>query len=52
MPRKPDYDEPLFADLPEWADVKPVEQYEGVNPVAPIFYTPECESRIHGTWRD
>ncbi|PPQ79078.1 hypothetical protein CVT25_002303 [Psilocybe cyanescens] len=41
MPKKPQYDEPLFAELPEWADVKPVEQYEGVNPVAPIFYTPE-----------
>ncbi|KAH9474730.1 Protein farnesyltransferase/geranylgeranyltransferase type-1 subunit alpha [Psilocybe cubensis] len=41
MPRKLDFDDSLFADLPEWADVTPVEQYEGVNPVAPIFYTPE-----------
>ncbi|KIJ61517.1 hypothetical protein HYDPIDRAFT_96237 [Hydnomerulius pinastri MD-312] len=34
-------DEPLFADRPEWADVVPLEQYEGVIPLAPIFYTNE-----------
>jgi len=32
---------PLFADRPEWADVVPLEQYEGATPIAPIFYTPE-----------
>lgn len=35
-------DQSLFADRPEWADVVPLEQYEGVTPIAPIFYTPEC----------
>lgn len=35
-------DQSLFADRPEWADVVPLEQYEGINPIAPIFYTPEC----------
>ncbi|KAF9078821.1 hypothetical protein BDP27DRAFT_1441192 [Rhodocollybia butyracea] len=34
--------EPLrYADRPEWNDVAPVEQYENVNPLAPIFYTNE-----------
>lgn len=27
-----------FADRPEWADVTPIEQYEGINPLAPILY--------------
>ncbi|KAG6336999.1 hypothetical protein ID866_2100 [Astraeus odoratus] len=31
----------LFAERPEWQDVVPLEQYEGVRPLAPIFYTPE-----------
>ncbi|KAF8627329.1 hypothetical protein AX15_004403 [Amanita polypyramis BW_CC] len=31
----------LFANKPEWADVVPQEQYEGGDPVAPIFYTAE-----------
>lgn len=31
-----------YAERPEWADVTPIEQYEGVNPVAPIYYSPEC----------
>ena len=35
-------DQSLFADKPEWADVVPLEQYEGTTPIAPIFYTPEC----------
>ncbi|KAF8137413.1 hypothetical protein EV363DRAFT_1428312 [Boletus edulis] len=34
-------DQGLFADRPEWADVVPIEQYEGAPPIAPIFYTPE-----------
>ncbi|KAJ3506381.1 hypothetical protein NMY22_g17270 [Coprinellus aureogranulatus] len=33
-------DPPLFASRPEWADVTPIEQYEGVNPLAPIMYAP------------
>ena len=33
----------LFADRHEWADVVPLEQYEGVNPLAPILYSPVCE---------
>lgn len=32
---------PLYAERPEWQDVTPISQYEGMNPIAPIFYTPE-----------
>ncbi|GBE88708.1 protein prenylyltransferase [Sparassis latifolia] len=32
--------ETLYADKAEWADVVPVQQYEGVAPLAPIFYSP------------
>jgi len=32
---------PLYANRLDWADVEPQEQYEGVNPLAPIFYTEE-----------
>ena len=32
----------LYAERPEWADVVPVAQYENVQPLAPIFYSPEC----------
>lgn len=38
---------PFYAERPEWADVTPVEQYEGVTPVAPIFYSPECTLLIY-----
>ncbi|EAU89761.2 farnesyltransferase/geranylgeranyltransferase type I alpha subunit [Coprinopsis cinerea okayama7 len=31
----------LFSERPEWADVVPLEQYENMNPIAPIVYTPE-----------
>ncbi|TFK73527.1 protein prenylyltransferase [Pluteus cervinus] len=31
----------LYADNPAWADVTPLPQYEGVNPLAPILYTEE-----------
>ncbi|GJE85280.1 protein prenyltransferase [Phanerochaete sordida] len=32
----------LFCERPDWTDVTPIPQYEGVsNPIAPIFYTPE-----------
>ncbi|KAJ3500519.1 hypothetical protein NLJ89_g9756 [Agrocybe chaxingu] len=34
-------DEELFSERPEWADVVPLEQYENINPLAPIFYTEE-----------
>ena len=43
MPSKAANDAPLFAERPEWADVQPLEQYEITNPIAPIFYSPECE---------
>ena len=32
----------LYAERPEWADVVPVAQYENIQPLAPIFYSPEC----------
>ena len=32
----------LYAQRPEWVDVVPIPQYEGIQPLAPIFYTPEC----------
>lgn len=35
--------QPLFADREEWKDVQPLEQYESMNPLAPIMYTRECE---------
>ncbi|THV01866.1 protein prenylyltransferase [Dendrothele bispora CBS 962.96] len=31
----------LYAEQPEWADVIPIPQYENVEPLAPILYTPE-----------
>ncbi|KAF8186392.1 hypothetical protein BJ912DRAFT_1022793 [Pholiota molesta] len=39
MPLHVAEDTPLFAEREEWADVQPLEQYEGANPIAPIFYT-------------
>jgi protein farnesyltransferase/geranylgeranyltransferase type-1 subunit alpha len=42
---------PLFAERPEWADVQPLEQYEDANPIAPIFYTEECECLVGTTPR-
>ena len=33
----------LYSERPDWADVTPIPQYEGYNPIAPIFYAPECE---------
>lgn len=35
-------EQPLYSQRPEWADVIPLEQYESVAPLAPIFYTDEC----------
>ena len=33
----------MYCERPDWEDVTPIPQYEGVNsPIAPIFYTPEC----------
>ncbi|CAA7266213.1 unnamed protein product [Cyclocybe aegerita] len=34
-------DEELFSERPDWADVVPLEQYENISPLAPIFYTEE-----------
>ncbi|KAG2356077.1 hypothetical protein BDR07DRAFT_1453554 [Suillus spraguei] len=34
-------EEKPFSQRPEWADVVPLEQYENVAPLAPIFYTDE-----------
>ncbi|KAG1876401.1 hypothetical protein F4604DRAFT_1761388 [Suillus subluteus] len=34
-------EKPLYSQRPEWADVVPLEQYENVAPLAPIFYTDE-----------
>lgn len=31
----------LYAERPEWADLVPVAQYENIQPLAPIFYSPE-----------
>jgi len=33
----------LYSQRPEWSDVLPLEQYEDITPLAPIFYTDECE---------
>lgn len=41
-----DPDDAYYADRPEWADVTPISQYEGVNPIAPIFYSEECGSPL------
>ncbi|KAL4245673.1 protein prenyltransferase subunit alpha family protein [Abortiporus biennis] len=42
MPRNSDdEDRKLYSERPEWADVTPVPQYQGLNPIAPIFYTPQ-----------
>jgi len=35
----------LFAERPEWSDVVPISQYENIQPLAPIFYSPECMQR-------
>ncbi|KAH9963002.1 hypothetical protein BC827DRAFT_1369967 [Russula dissimulans] len=34
-------DHVLFAERPEWSDVLPISQYENIQPLAPIFYSPE-----------
>ncbi|KAI0280204.1 protein prenylyltransferase [Russula aff. rugulosa BPL654] len=31
----------LYAERPEWSDVVPIPQYENLQPLAPIFYSPE-----------
>ena len=36
----------LYAERPEWSDVVPVAQYENIQPIAPIFYSPECMQRV------
>lgn len=37
---------PRYADRPEWSDVIPIQQYENMNPLAPIFYTDACMCRL------
>jgi hypothetical protein len=32
----------LYAERPEWSDLTPIPQYENIQPLAPIFYNPEC----------
>jgi protein farnesyltransferase/geranylgeranyltransferase type-1 subunit alpha len=34
----------LFCERTDWADVTPIEQYETITPIAPIFYTEECKN--------
>ncbi|KAK0220058.1 hypothetical protein IW262DRAFT_998290 [Armillaria fumosa] len=34
-------DRPFYSTKPEWKDVAPLEQYENINPLAPILYTDE-----------
>lgn len=36
----------LYAERPEWKDVVPVPQYQGVDTLAPINYSPECLSAL------
>jgi protein farnesyltransferase/geranylgeranyltransferase type-1 subunit alpha len=31
-----------YAENPEWADVQPIPQDDGVNPLVPIAYSREC----------
>jgi hypothetical protein len=32
----------LYAERPEWSDVVAIPQYENIQPLAPIFYSPKC----------
>ncbi|KAI0338027.1 protein prenylyltransferase [Trametopsis cervina] len=32
---------PLYSEREDWADVVPIPQHEGLNPIAPIFYNPD-----------
>ena len=36
-------DEVAFYELPEWADVVPIPQDDGPNPLVPIAYAEECK---------
>src|SRR6266852_6618485 len=40
----------LYAERPEWSDVVPISQYENLQPLAPIFYSPECMQHSHCIW--
>lgn len=37
-----DQDDIPFYEKPEWADVVPIPQDDGPNPLVPIAYTKEC----------
>lgn len=42
----------LFSARAGWADVVPIQQYESSNPLAPIFYSVECQLLLHiNIWR-
>jgi hypothetical protein len=40
----------LYAERPEWSDVVTIPQYENLQPLAPIFYSPECMQHSHCIW--
>lgn len=35
-----------YANNPAWADVQPIPQDDGANPLVPIAYSRECECLI------
>lgn len=37
---------PLFCERLDWADITPLEQYENISPIAPIFYSEECKKIV------
>ena len=41
---------PLYSERSEWADITPLEQYETLNPIAPIAYTEGCELHLSENW--
>jgi len=40
----------LYSLRPEWSDITPLEQYENLNPIAPIAYTEKCEFVQSNKW--